>query len=82
MIDPIQKSVKANFSRERRRHVLALLRGDRVLETVGPDAQLLYAVGALVCDDTGRVSEADLHLALRDPSIVSAARELLRKAAA
>jgi hypothetical protein len=82
MNDPIHPSVKANFSRERRRHVIALLRGDRVLETVGPDAQLVYAVSALVCDDTGRVRESHIHDALRDPSIVAAARELIRKAAA
>jgi hypothetical protein len=82
MNDPIHPSVKANFSRERRRHVIALLRGDRVLETVGPDAQLLYAVGGLVCDEAGRVSESHLRAALRDPSIVATARELIRKAAA
>lgn len=72
----------ATFSRERRRHVVALIRRNGLLRNVSRDAQLMYAIGALICDDAGRFSQADLDAATADPSIIAAAQELLRKAAA
>lgn len=76
--------MRADLSRERRRHVLQLMRRTGVLtDTHLTDKdRLIYVVGALVCDDVGRVNTTDLAEALRDPSIVQAARALLRKAGA
>ena len=84
MIKPThpRPTARADFSRERRRHVVALLRRSGVLSNVSPDAQLLYTVGALICDANGRFSKAELDAATADPSIIEAARQLLRKAAA
>lgn len=71
----------ANFSRERRRHVRDVLRRSGILASDLTDTeQLMYAVGCLICDDAGRFTHADLRTALVDPSIVQAARTLLRKA--
>ena len=40
----------------------------------------MAAVGLLICDDAGRIAEADLKTAMADPSVVQAARALLREA--
>jgi hypothetical protein len=70
--------MRANLSRSRRRHISRMIRrrgpdfGD-----LSPDAQLLYVVGALVCDDAGIVKKVDLEPAMKDPAIIAVARDIL-----
>ncbi len=73
----------ANYSDERRQTVLSYLRGAGIVThpSLSHDAKLLAAVGAIICDDEGRFSKADLALALRDPSIANYAGHLLHEAA-
>lgn len=75
--------MKADLSRKRRRHVLDLVRRTGLLTDNGltDDARLLYVVGGLICNDAGVAKQADLTAAMRDPSIVQAARTILTKAA-
>ena len=46
------------------------------------DARMVFAVGTLVADEQGVFSDEDLMAAVKDPSIVQAARELMRLAVA
>ena len=71
----------ADYSRERRRAVLSLLRDKRFRRAdLTPNARLMYAVSALACDETGHISEPNLSRAMADSSTVQAAKTLLRKA--
>lgn len=72
----------ADFSQERREHVLRWLVGEGVATNLALsyEARIYAAVGALICDSTGRFADADLKRALADPSIVQVARALLREA--
>lgn len=71
----------ADLSPERRATVLSLLGDERfVTADLTPGARLMYAVSALVCDDTGYATQADFEAGLADPSTVQAARVLLREA--
>ena len=71
----------ADFSPDRRAAALSWLRGERLLTSgVSYEARLMAAVGLLICDDGGHIKQADLVAAMADPSIVQAARELLREA--
>lgn len=74
---------RADLSRDRRRLAFRMLRGEGILEhpDLDDDAKLLYTVGLLVCDNQGRMSQADLDAALDDPSIVNAARQIMARAA-
>lgn len=73
--------MKADFSPERRATALSWLREELA---TAPDltygARLMAAVGLLICDDAGRIKEADLQEAMGDPSVIQAARSLLREA--
>lgn len=72
----------ANFSPERREVALAVIRGSGVLThpAMTYESRLLYAVGTLICDDAGLFEKAAVNEAMSDPSIVQAARALLREA--
>lgn len=71
----------ANYSEERRLAALSWIRGEGLLASaISYDARLAAAVGLLICDDAGHIKKADLHAAMADPSIVQAARQLLREA--
>lgn len=73
----------ADLSRERRRHVLNLLKRQGIVtSSLSDSARLTYVVGALVCDDTGYLKKDSLVAAFQDPSVVQAARTLLAKAVA
>lgn len=73
-----------NYSRARRRHGINLIRRSGVLTDtrVTDEARLMYAVGVLIATDQGHVSDTALQAAYADPSVLQAAHELLRKAAA
>lgn len=75
--------VTANFSAERREHALGMIRSANRQGMSGLDynSRLAYAVGTLICDETGFFTHDAIVSALKDASIVQAARELLRKAA-
>lgn len=71
----------ANFSPERRATALSWIRGEGLLDApISDDARLMAAVGLLVCDDDGRMSEATLKAAYADRSVLQAARALLEEA--
>lgn len=73
----------ADFSDERREVALSYLRREKVMSRKGlsHNAKLLLTVSLLVCDDHGRVAEPDLMRAMKDPSIVQAARHLMSRVA-
>lgn len=71
----------ADYSPERRETALSWIRHEGLLTSnVSYDARLMAAVGLLICDDAGHIKQADLEVAMGDPSIVQAARSLLREA--
>lgn len=72
----------ADFSPERRATALSWIRGEGLLTRPGLsyESRLMAAVGLLICDDEGRITESSLTAAMADPSIVQAARALLREA--
>jgi len=71
-----------DYSPERRATALSWIRGEGLLHSDLTDgARLLAAVGLLICDEAGRIKQADLNEAMSDPSVVQAARNLLREAA-
>lgn len=66
------------ISRERRRHVVKLVK--RVgLHSAGlsDDALLTYVVGALIASDVGYVADRDLFDARKDPKLVALASNIL-----
>lgn len=70
-----------NYSARRREHAVRMLRGMRPeLRSLSASARQLYAVGLLLCDDDGRLSEDTLAHHVDDPSVQQAAANLLRKA--
>lgn len=72
---------RANFSRERRRTAVRYLRAEVPLKKPFSDgALLMLTVCLLICDDAGFVSQPATVSAMNDPSVVSAAREVIRKA--
>lgn len=72
----------ADLSPERRQTALSYIRGEGILTIpVSDNARVMFAVGLLICDDEGHIAEADLKVAMRDPSILQAARALLAEAA-
>ena len=71
----------ANYSPERREQALAHLAAhEQCMLAVSRPARELSAVALLVCDDDGFVLASDLNDAMRDPSIIQAARALLTAA--
>ena len=71
----------ADFSTERRETALSWIRGQGLLAAdVSYDARLMAAVGLLICDAVGHIKQDDLEAAMSDPSIIQAARALLREA--
>lgn len=73
--------VTINLSDERRAHGIAWIRGEGLLTSgVSDGAQLLAAVGLLICDDVGFMKQDDLDAAMNDPSVIQAARKLLADA--
>lgn len=73
---------RPNFSPERRATALSWIRGEGLLGSgLTEDAQILAAVGLLICDDMGRIKQADLQASMCDPSVIQAARNLLKEAA-
>lgn len=71
----------ADYSPERRTTAISWIRGEGLLTAnVSYDARLMAAVGLLICDDVGHIKHADLLIAMEDPSIIQAARALLREA--
>lgn len=67
-------------SRERRRHAERMVRHELLTKApVGYDAQVVYVVGCLVCDDTGMLRKTDLAAALMDPDTVSDAMNILAR---
>lgn len=73
----------ADFSPERRAHVLSYIQGSGLLTHPDLDdgARLLCVVGTLICDDQGRMSKSDLEDAYADPSVRQVAAQLLKEAA-
>lgn len=72
----------ADFSPERRAHAIRLLRGEKVLTDprLTDDARLLFSVTLLICDDSGFARKTDVDRAVRDPSIVNIARQIMTEA--
>lgn len=70
-----------DYSDERRATALSYLRGEGVLDSdISESARVMCAVGLLICDDQGFIKKAELEAAMRDPSVVNAAENLLREA--
>ena len=67
-----------NTSDERLGIALSWLRSNAAgLSRLGRDEQVMAALGLLICDDAGHVSEAALRSALDDSEALSAANLLL-----
>jgi hypothetical protein len=75
--------MSADFSDERRAAALSWLRSEGLLDdpNLSHEARLTAAVGLLICDDAGRIKQADLEAAFQDPTILQAAETLLQEAA-
>jgi hypothetical protein len=71
-----------NISDERRELAIRMLRGEGIIsdDRLTESARELYTVGLLLADDHGRISDEDMATHGRDPSLISVAQELLRKA--
>ncbi|MEV6427224.1 hypothetical protein [Nocardia sp. NPDC051463] len=70
-----------DFSRDRRRTIVRMIEGDELLSRdLSEDSQLLYIVGALICNAAGIAKTDDLAAAMRNPEILSTAVDILGKA--
>ena len=69
------------YDRRRRDTAVSVLRENGIW-ALSEDARLAYAVGLVICDDTGRYALASIKDALRDPFVVTTAQRWLREAAA
>lgn len=69
------------ISRERRRHVMRLIKRSGILTAdVSDDARVTYVLGALVCDDTGYLKKDDLTRAAQNPRLLALAENMLAMA--
>jgi hypothetical protein len=67
--------------RSRRRHVERLVRGEGVAThpSLSYDAKLFYTVCALACNEVGVIKKDAAAMAMHDPTLVSAAMNILTK---
>lgn len=73
-----------HFTRRRKRTVRSLLREATLNPGWGEltdDAKVYYVISALICDEAGRFTKAELNSALRDEPLVRYAESLLAGAA-
>jgi hypothetical protein len=72
----------ANYSPDRRARALeAIRRADASgLRSQTREEQTLYAIGTLICDDSGFITQAQIDSAWDDPTVVQVARTLLKEA--
>lgn len=78
MIHDTTDSSKPAIDRTRRRYVAKLVRKVGLhTKPISDDARLAYIVGALVCDDSGKIGRAALDAALADANVVHIARSIL-----
>ncbi len=67
------------LSPSKRKRALDLLRHGNV-SRLDAEAQLVYAVGLIICDDEGHINEHRLHVALNDRATCVEAAGLLKRA--
>lgn len=68
----------AKITRERRRHVVRLVKRVGLHGAqLSDDARLTYVIGALIASDAGRVKNSDLAAAAADPKMVALAANIL-----
>jgi hypothetical protein len=82
MVIPIPAH-RADYSSRRRATALNYLRGEvagKKGRRLSDDAAVTLTVGLLICDAKGNFSRAAIDSAMRDRSVVNAARAIMRKA--
>jgi hypothetical protein len=79
--DDEEPVTRPDLSRVRRRTVLRMIEGERVLDAgLGEDALLLFVVSGLVCNEVGVAKMEALRAAMADPEVLEAAMGILDKA--
>lgn len=76
---------RPDYSAVRRRYVLSLLRESSSQASwcgLDDDAKVLYALGALVCNEAGVAKKDDLYAVAADRSALNYAAHLLKEAGA
>lgn len=72
---------RPDLSRERRRHLMRIIEGEKLLDAdLTADAQLLFVVTGLMCNSAGVAKQEAVTSGMRNPQVVKEAHTILDKA--